>query len=188
MREALCYLPVAKRGASYAQVLVEGGYLRFDLRKALMDIAVRMESCRSLGVKPFLDKDHDYLTQMFIAEKACLIEAQGVFVLGCWTREGLKLRSEFRGISHSCVEYSIKYPPPKEYLAAKKKQVEEMAKIVADDADFHAAIGCVCIDKPPTFPGTIKRLSLDGAANDLEHLMYAFNSTKISWPLPTSLK
>ena len=183
VREALCVLPCYRRGESYAQVAVEGGFLRFDLREALMDVALRMESCRVLGVTPYLDKDHDYKSQLFVLEKACLIENEGLFVLGCWTAERLRLRPSYQGVSHSCVEYSKKYPPPAEYLKAKEKQWEEMNKNLGPDPDFHAAVGCVCIEGPPTFRGTIKTLPLDGAANDLEHLLAAFNSPRISWPV-----
>ena len=167
VREALCLLP-AYRGQDYAQAVVEGGFLRLDLREATMDVALQIDLCRRLGVKPTLDKDHDYKMKMFIVEKGYLIEKIGIFVLGYWTPEGLRLRSRFRGVSDSCSQYSKKYPPPAEYLAAKKKQWEERKKTLADDASFLGPLGCICIDYDPTFPDTsVKTLPLDGEADDL---------------------
>jgi hypothetical protein len=180
-REALCILP-AYLGRDYAMASVPGGFLRFDLREALMDIALQMEACRRLGEKPYLDKDHDFRSKLFTLERACLVEKEGIFGLGHWTKEGLRLRSSYQGVSHSCVEYSKKYPPPAEYLEAKKKQIEEMNKTLTPDADFLGSLGCVCIDESPTFPGTIKTLPLDGASDDELHLLYGFNSTRITWP------
>jgi hypothetical protein len=183
MREALCFLPSCL-GNSYAMAAVEDGWLKYDLRKAMLEVSRRMEACRLLEVQPFLDKDHDYHSQLFMLENFYLVESQGIFCSGRWTEEGLKLRPSFCGVSQSCVSYCEEYPPPQKYLKAKKRQVEELDKTLIDP-DFFGSLGCCCIDKPPTFPATIKTIGLDGAADDLVRLITAFNSAKISWPLPT---
>lgn len=186
VREALCFLP-AYHGRDYAMASVVGGFLRADLREMLMNVSLHMEACRRFKEQPYLDKDHDQKTKMFMIEKFCLVEKEGIFCLGYWTTEGLRLRSRYQGVSASCFEHDKKYPPPAEYWESKKKQVEEMAKNWTDP-DFLGPIGCVCIDDGPTFPGTIKTLPLDGAADDLMHLSMGFNSAKISWPtMPTPL-
>jgi hypothetical protein len=182
VREALCYLP-AWRGADYAMAAVAGEILRYDLREAMINVSLRMESCRLLGEKPYLDLDHDYKTQMFMIEKFSLVEREGIFCLGFWTAEGLQQRALFQGVSAAGLGYDKKFPPTPKLLEADQRAWKERKKNLAPDADFLGALGCVCIDCAPTFPGTSKTLALDGAADDLVRLFAAFNAAKISWPV-----
>ena len=86
-------------------------------------------------------------------------------------------------ISPSGLEHSKKYPPPEEYVKAKRKQWEEDEKSLTSDPDYHGSLGCICIDRPPMFVGTFKTLQLDGADNDAAHLLAGFNAARILWPI-----
>jgi hypothetical protein len=184
VREALCYLP-AWRGRDYAQATVEGEILRYELREAAIEIALRMESCRLLGQKPYLDKDHDYRTQLFMIERFFLVEGEGIFCAGFWTSTGLRCRSSFNGVSPAGLGYSKKFPPTPKLLAADQRDSKATKKKLSPDADFLGSLGCVCVDYAPTFTATLKRVALDGAADDLVRLFAAFNAAKISWPVST---
>jgi hypothetical protein len=154
-RETLLYLP-ASYGGSYAEAEVAGGFLRINLREALKDLELRMEACRRFGVEPYLDKDHDFRTPMFMVQRFYIVETEGLYCSGCWTPKGLRLRPFFRGVSSAGIEYSKKFPPPAKYLMAKDREWKENKKnLEAPDVDFLGSLGCVCIDCYATWPATI---------------------------------
>jgi hypothetical protein len=148
VRDVLTYL-ASYSGNDYAQAEVEGELLRLDLEELYQNVKHKHEALVEAGETPYLDKDHDFATKLFLIDRFYFRPNEGVFAEGRWTAEGLRLRPRKMGVSPN-FNYSDKHPPSQNVVIAKKRQMDELDERI-QPVDSMGVLGAVCCGILPTF-------------------------------------